>query len=198
MLPIIPPPKGFRIFNSPNSELLLVYRPNGMRYLLIFAIICLFAWILFCIFIATLLITSFILIQDYLISILTFIFFFIPLVMYFFAAKIFNQVYIILYFFLGKLSFDFRLDSLIFTKNLGIFKDERQEIMRSKIKYVQQVKTSGFKGNRFSSWGLLIKTAHQDYHLLSYQSYDKTQWLGNIIATWAKVNYLLPLPGSQK
>ena len=161
-----------------------------MKYLLIFAIICLCAWILFCIFIATLLITSFIIIQDYLISILTFIFFFIPLVMYFFAAKIFNQVYIIIYFFLGKLSFDFRLDSLIFTKNLGILKNEIQEIMRSKIQSVQQVKTSGFKGNRFSSWGLLIKTAHQDYHLLTYQSYDKTQWLGSIIAAWAKVSYL--------
>ncbi|MGK7921315.1 MAG: hypothetical protein AB4080_15040 [Trichodesmium sp.] len=65
--------------------------------------------------------------------------------------------------------------------------------MRSKIKSVQQVKTTGFKGNRFSSWGLLIETAHQDYHLLSYQSYDKTRWLGKIIAAWAKVNYLASL-----
>lgn len=190
MLPIIPPPKGFRIFYLSDSELLLVYRPNGMRYLLIFSVICLLAWVLFCIFIATLLITSFILTQDYFISILTFIFFFIPLVMYFFAAKIFNQVYIILYFFIARLSFKLRFDCLIFNEKLGALKEKKQEIMRSKIKYVQQVKTSDFKGNRFSSWGLLIKTAHQDYHLLSYQSYDKTQWLGNIIAAWAKVKYL--------
>ena len=122
MLPIIPPPKGFKIFYSPNSELLLVYRPNGMRYLLIFAIICLLAWILFCIFIATLLITSFILIQDYLISILTFIFFFIPLVMHFFAAQVFNQAYIILYFFLAKASFDLRFDCLVFNEKFQIFK----------------------------------------------------------------------------
>lgn len=190
MLPIIPPPKGFKIFYSPNSELLLVYRPNGMRYLLIFAIICLLAWILFCIFIATLLITSFILIQDYLISILTFIFFFIPLVMHFFAAQVFNKAYIILYFFLAKASFDLRFDCLVFNEKLGNFKEKKQEIRRSKIQYIQQVKTSGFKGNRFSSWGLLIRTNHQDYHLLAYQSYDKIKWLGNIIAAWAKVNYL--------
>lgn len=190
MLPTIPPPKGFRIFYSPNSDLLLVYRPNGMRYLLIFAIICTFAWILFCIFIATLLITSFMLIQDYLISILTFIFFFIPLIMYFFAAKIFDQVYIILYFFLVKASFDFRFDCLVFNEKLGTFKEKKQEIRRSKIQYIQQIKTSGFKGNRLSSWGLLIKTTHQDYHLLSYQSYDKIEWLGSIIAAWAKVSYL--------
>ncbi|MGD1807967.1 hypothetical protein ACP6PL_21390 [Dapis sp. BLCC M126] len=195
MLPIIPPPKGFRIFYSSNSELLLVYRPNGMRYLLIFAIICIFAWILFCIFIATLLITSFILIQDYLISILTFIFFFIPLVMYFFAAKIFDQVYIVLYFFLAQASFDLRFDCLVFNEKLGTFKEKKQKIKRSKIKYIEQVKTSGFKGNRFSSWGLLIKTTHQDYHLLAYQSYDNIQWLGNIIAKWAKVSYL---PSLQK
>lgn len=190
MLPIIPPPKGFKIFYSPNSDLLLVYRPNGMKYLLIFSIICFLLWILFCVFIATLLITSFILTQDYLISILTFLFFFIPLVLYFFAAKIFNQAYIIIYFFLGKLSFDFRFNCLIFTKNIGILKNEIQEIRRSKIKYVQQVKTSGFQGNKFSSWGLLIKTANQEYNILSYQSYDKTKWLGNVIAAWAKVKYL--------
>ncbi len=190
MLPIIPPPKGFRIFYTPESELLLVYRPNGMRYLLIFAIICIFAWIIFCIFIATLLITSFILVQDYLISILTFIFFFIPLVMYFFAAKIFNQVYIILYFFLAKASFLLRFDCLVFNEKLGTFRQKKQKIRRSKIQYIQQIKTSGFKGNRFSSWGLLIKTNHQDYQLLTYQSYDKIQWLGSIIAAWAKVSYL--------
>ena len=131
--------------------------------------------------------------HNYLISILTFLFFLFPLVLYFFAAKIFNQVYISLYSFLGILTFDLRLDRLIFTKSLGILHQEKQEIMRSKIKYLQQIKTSGFKGNKFSSWGLLIKTAHQDYHLLSYQSYDKTQWLGNIIAAWAKVNYLSSL-----
>jgi len=190
MLPIIPPPKGFRIFYYPNSGLLLVYRPNGMRYLLIFAIICILAWILFCIFIATLLITSFILIRDYLISILTFIFFFIPLVMYFFAAKIFNQVYIILYFLMAKASFLLRVDCLVFHEKLGTFRQKKQKIRRSKIQYIQQFKTSGFKGNKFSSWGLLIKTTHQDYHLLAYQSYDKIQWLGNIIAAWAKVSYL--------
>ncbi|MEM1171931.1 MAG: hypothetical protein AAGJ08_23335 [Cyanobacteria bacterium P01_H01_bin.35] len=130
------------------------------------------------------------LIQDYLISILTFIFFFIPLIMYFFAAKIFDQVYIILYFFLVKASFDFRFDCLVFNEKLGTFKEKKQEIRRSKIQYIQQIKTSGFKGNRLSSWGLLIKTTHQDYHLLSYQSYDKIEWLGSIIAAWAKVSYL--------
>ncbi|NES91022.1 hypothetical protein [Okeania sp. SIO2B9] len=136
------------------------------------------------------LISSFILTQDYVISILTFLFFFIPLVLYFFAAKIFNQIYIILYCFLGKLSFDFRFNCLIFTKDIGILTNEIQEIKRSKIQYVQQVKTSGFKGNRFASWGLLIKTANREYNVLSYQSYDKTKWLGNVIAAWAKVKYL--------
>ncbi len=189
MLPIVPPPKGFRIFYSPDSYLLLVYRPNGMRYLLIFSIICIFCWMLFCLFIATLLITSFMLTQNYLISILTFLFFLFPLVLYFFAAKIFNQVYIIIYFLLGILTFDLRKDRLVFTKKLGIFNPNKKEIIRSKIQYLQQIQTSGFKGNRFSSWGLLIKTSHQDYYLISYQSYEKTQWLGNIIAAWAKVKY---------
>ena len=127
---------------------------------------------------------------DYVISILTFLIFFIPLVLYFFAAKIFNQLYIILYFFLGKFSFNFRFNCLIFTKDIGILINERKEIKRSKIQYVQQIKTSGFKGSRFASWGLLIKTTNQEYNLLSYQSYDKTKWLGNIIAAWAKVKYL--------
>lgn len=190
MLPIIPPPKGFKIFYSSHSELLLVYRPNGMRYLIIFSMIRLLAWLLFCIFIAILLITSFLLIQDYLIIILTFIFLFIPLVMYFFVAKIVDQVYIIIYFFLAKARFDLRLDYLVFNEKLGNFKEKKQEIRRSKIKYIQQVKTSGFKRNRLSSWGLLIKTTHQDYQLLAYQSYDNIQWLGNIIAAWAKVSYL--------
>ena len=190
MLPIIPAPRGFRIFSSPHSDLLLVYRPNGMKYLLIFSIICLLGWMLFCMFIATLLITSFMLTQNYLISILTFLLFFVPFVLYFFAAKIFNQVYIILYFCLGRLTFDLRFDRLIFIKSLGILKKQKQEIMRPKIQYVQQIQTSGFQGNRFLSWGLLIKTANQDYHLLSYQSDEKTQWLGHIIAAWAKVNYL--------
>ncbi|MCL2935116.1 MAG: hypothetical protein MGU50_00225 [Trichodesmium sp. MAG_R02] len=145
MLPIIPPPKGFKIFYSPNSELLLVYRPNGMRYLLIFAIICLLAWILFCIFIATLLITSFILIQDYLISILTFIFFFIPLVMHFFAAQVFNQAYIILYFFLAKASFDLRFDCLVFNEKLGNFKEKNKKLGAQKFNIYNKLKLAVLK-----------------------------------------------------
>ncbi|WP_293089393.1 hypothetical protein [Okeania sp. SIO3B5] len=121
---------------------------------------------------------------------MTFLIFFLPLVLYFFAAKIFNQIYIVLYFFLGKFSFNLRFNCLIFTKDIGILTNEIKEIKRSKIQYVQQVKTSGFKGNIFASWGLLIKTANREYNILSYQSYDKTKWLGNIIAAWAKVKYL--------
>jgi hypothetical protein len=60
---------------------------------------------------------------------------------------------------------------------------------RSSIRRIVQVKDGGEDDDSFPSWGLKVE-GEKEVTLIYRQPYDKSHWLGGVLAKWAQVDFV--------
>lgn len=96
--------------------------------------------------------------------------------------------FIIVYLFLARKSFRMdRTELAIETRILGF--SWRTTIQRDSVKKLVQVQDGGGDGDSFPSWGLKIQGA-KTKNLIYRQPYQKSRWLGRVLAKWADAEFV--------
>ena len=112
----------------------------------------------------------------------------IPLwfVMVFWAAEIVVAV-LLAYLLFCKKTFRLDRDDLVMETAVLGFK-RRKSIPKSSIRRLVQVKDGGGGEDSFPSWGLKVE-GDKKATLIFRQPYEKSHWLGQVLAQWAGVEF---------
>lgn len=171
------PPKGFSVSKTFDWDTVIEYRPKGMFALRIFFAVFILIWTIGCIFLIDRTIHGG---KEWNNSEFNFIknlFWFGEVFIIFQCIYIFNKVTrIVLY--SDSISVSHTLFGIGFSRKID----------KSSIKSVAQIKDGGGGDDSFPSWGLIVE-GRRNLRVLSRQEYEKSEWLGQVIADWAGVRY---------
>ena len=172
------PPKGFTLDHTLNGYPIIKYRSTGKIASGIFLAIWLACWTFACFGMTIHALDT---PGEVKVGLLLFS---IP----FWAAEFFVVGYVIWYFG-NKRIFEFTSDKLIVARTCWMYKKQREIVMNNiaKIRQIKEKSESAEEG--FSSWGIVIE-ADKKYKILYGQKIEKSEWLGRIIADWAKKEYV--------
>ena len=117
----------------------------------------------------------------------------IPLwfVLVFWAVEIVMGRFFLLMLF-ARRTFRLDCDRLAYEMTSVLYR-ERELIPKESIQTLVQIKDGGEDEDSFPSWGLTLEASDGKTELLFRQAYEKSEWLGQILAQWAEVPYL-PAP----
>jgi len=96
------------------------------------------------------------------------------------------------WYFFGVSVFTFESDVLIVERRF-VFRLRHWRIRKADIVTVIQEKDGGEDGDSFPSWGLVVMSPARR-KVLYRQPFDKSNWLGGVIAFWAGVNFVQATP----
>jgi hypothetical protein len=175
--PSIPP--GFTILSSGGDEIHIHHTRGGMGCLNIFLIVWLAGWTAACAF----------LLHQYLhdgkMDDGTPMPLWFPSI--FWAGEVFVACLLIYLLFCKK---SFRTDVAHLTVETDVLGFRRRKtIPRNAIQRFLQVKDGGVGDDSFPSWGLKVE-ADKKTTLLFRQPYEKSLWLGRVLAKWANVDFI--------
>ena len=172
-------PKGFEILTESDPDCLtILHRRTGMRTMNIFLVGWVTAWTVFCIVFTCEYISGIVSASSDRPPLL--------LVGIFWVADFFVGYWMIYCLFAIRLYLLGPHELVLVTKVL-YFRNERI-IPLSSIRYFSQVKDGGEDEDSFPSWGLVLE-AYQKITLLYRQDYEKSHWLGELLANWAGVKF---------
>jgi len=63
-------------------------------------------------------------------------------------------------------------------------------LQRRGITSIRQTIDGGHGKDSFPRWGLTVTADNQDHKILGSQTFDKSEWLGNLISEWCGVPYI--------
>ena len=109
------------------------------------------------------------------------------IVVEFWAADIF-----VIYLFINSIFCEksFNLNHATITIHTKLFRWQWQkQIIKTSIKQFKQIRDNGNVRSVFSSWGLKLEGTTPTI-ILSRQPYEKSYWLGQVLADWAKVPFI--------
>ncbi|MEA5508355.1 hypothetical protein VB715_01115 [Crocosphaera sp. UHCC 0190] len=169
-----PIPNGFTLIASGYYEFVIKYKRTGMGCMNAFLIVCLVLWLPFCL-----------LILPFLLNLRAWLFIVIPLFMWGFAI---GFIYLIIYSLFCQKTFYFDDNNLTIETKILVLRWE-QKVQKNFIKSVIQIQDGGEDEDSFPSWGLNVE-ANKQVSVIYRQPYEKSHWLGQIIAEWAKVDFI--------
>ncbi|MFT5465544.1 MAG: hypothetical protein ACI8UO_000639 [Verrucomicrobiales bacterium] len=118
-----------------------------------------------------------------------------PIPLWFLLIFLAAEVYVaclIVYLFISRKSFQIDRNSLVVaTQVLGLRWGKR--IRRDSIKKFVQIKDGGDGDDSFPSWGLTA-VGDRKAKLIYRQPFEKSHWLGGVLAKWAGVDFVEAAP----
>ncbi|WP_152004392.1 hypothetical protein [Desulfoluna spongiiphila] len=169
-------PKGFNIYEDRFGNLKISFKTEGMVGTAIFFTIWLSIWTIGCFFMALDLWNTPI---DECWGLALFS---IP----FFAAEV-GTIIFLLWYFVGKTYYILGKYDLSVSKEL-FFWNKRTSFDKSDINIIRQIKDGG-DSDSFDSWGLALE-GKKNVIILSKQKFEKSYWLGQLIADWADSTFI--------
>ena len=183
-----PVPKGFTVKPLGQHRMIIDYERTGMEAMNIFLMVWLSLWTVGCLG----LLISYIEQQGQPISTSEPL----PLLMvvFFWTADIIAAVVLINALFRKQ---SFHLDYADLTIHTKLWRWQRKKrIPKSSIQELIQIKDGGRGKDSFPSWGLKLQ-GQPSATLIFRQPYEKSEWLGQVIANWASVPFT-PAPQKPK
>lgn len=71
-------------------------------------------------------------------------------------------------------------------------------IQKRSITEIRQTIDGGHGKDSFPRWGLIIKAENKEHKILGSQTFDKSEWLGNLISGWCGVPYISSASEAEK
>lgn len=184
-----PIPKGFKIISGDQYTATIHYKRTGMEAMHIFMVVWLSFWTMGCFALVSIFFLQFQGIPVDNTEPIPFI-----VVLGFCTAEIIVASLLIYSLFAEKI---YRLDYGDLTVRTKLFSWQwQQQIPKAAIAKVIQVQDGGRGRDSFPSWGLKLQ-GKPSIRLIFRQPYESSQWLGQVIASWAKVEYI-PAPPRRK
>ncbi|MBT3290462.1 MAG: hypothetical protein HN380_24170 [Victivallales bacterium] len=89
----------------------------------------------------------------------------------------------------------FRLDGhQLVHEQISPLSRRRERIPRESVQALVQTEYRDEEANSISSWDLQIQTPDGYFTLLYHHQYEKSEWLGQVLAQWAEVPYVPAAP----
>ena len=173
-------PEGFTMEQEGKTRFIIYYKRTGMIGMISFLIIFLAVWTKGCILLLQ---------QDFGIeaarhgnSMPSWV------VLIFLGAEVFLSFKVIYFLFCRKI---FRLNygKLIIETHVLTY-NRTQIIQKNSLRRFVQIKDGGEDEDTFPSWGLQAETDERKITLIYRQPYEKSLWLGQILAKWANVKFI--------
>ncbi len=171
------PPKGFRVTASRDGYPELTYKTTGMVAVAVFFAVWLTGWTTGCVLMS----------HQMLFTGQPFRFSQLLLLIIFWGAE-FAVIGTVLWLFCSETMITFYPDRLLVERTLHKYQ-KRWEMARKDIEGVWQIKDGGEGRDSFPSWGLIVAAKSTEIKLLFRQKFEKSAWLGPIVARWAGVEY---------
>jgi len=174
----IPIPAGFSLISSGPDACIIHHKRTGMGCMNAFFIIFLLGWSLGCVLLLHRYLTEDTTQAD-------------PVPLWVVAVFWLLEAFVAMcttYALFCRKSFRIDTDCLTMETNvLGLRR--RRNFPRDSIRHLVQVKDGGKGNDSFPSWGLRIDT-DKETMLLARQPYEKSHWLGLVLAKWAQAEFI--------
>ncbi len=171
------PPKGFLVTASLDGYPAVTYKTTGMIGIAVFFTVWLTGWTTACVLMSY---KMFFTGQPFHFPQLLFL-------IIFWSAE-FAVIGTVLWLFFSETVITFYPDRLLVERSLHKY-HKRWQMTRQNIEAVWQIKDGGEGRDSFPSWGLVMGGKDREIKLLARQKFEKSAWLGPIVARWAGVNY---------
>jgi hypothetical protein len=172
-------PPGFTVVPSGGDDLIIHHLRGGMGCMNIFLVVWLAGWSVGCVFLLRQYLNGGKMDDG------------APIPLWFVCAFWVSEVVVaclLIYLLFCKKSF--RADAVCLSVDTVVLGFKRSKtIPRKSIKRFLQVKDGGEGDDSFPSWGLKVE-AEKKTTLLFRQPFEKSRWLGRILAKWARVDFI--------
>jgi len=169
-------PKGFEFVESESGNPSICYRTRGSWGIGIFFIVWLMIWTPGCVLLTYRAITA---------PPLENVFFYLFMIPFWIGEYL--AIKFVMWHFFSATIFEVEGGRFKVTRRLFRFRKERTFPV-DEIEAIQQIKDGGEGEDSFPTWGLAVEGA-KSVTILSRQAFEKSEWLGPILADWIGVEY---------
>jgi hypothetical protein len=174
-----PMPAGFTVVPGDDDAVIIHHKRTSMRAMNIFLTVWLIGWSVFCVVLVVKFLNGASMDDGEPVSLWKMLFFFL--------AEIVVACWLAYSLFCKQ---SFRIEAASLTVNTDVLGFKRTAtIPRSSIRRIVQVKDGGEDDDSFPSWGLKVE-GEKEVTLIYRQPYDKSHWLGGVLAKWAQVDFV--------